>query len=807
MRFVVETKVALLTAVLVVLLIAAQLPAAEVTVAGRVVAQDTGKPLAGAKVALDPASCGGPGDRREAVTDSDGRFRWAHVLAAQYSISVEAEGYLEKEEGAAVGGANDLDLRLSMVEPPDLCGEIVGPDGQPVARREVLLMTRTREPGTSYWREACRSVTTDDEGWFRLPAWEPGEWKVTALVKGVGYATTALFEVVEGQGPPEFPLELKPAGTLAGRVTVTGTGEPIAGAQVRCGPGKAGAADELVSHTETLADGTFMLTDLTPGDYGVGVRADGYHRERVEVGLEAEEDRRGLVIELVPGGVVRGRVLGPDGQRPLEKAKISWSRSYSTETDAEGRFVLGNLRSGTCNLLVEADGFAPLRHKVEMPETGEPEEQRIVVSLRGGTITGRVIDSETGEPLAGQVVAAVEPVETSSDWGRAEDIAASRLASVEKWELPGGSPFLERTDVEGQYQFSHVPPNTYVVAVARDGGPNPLRYNVEVAEGETTGSIDFQVGRKMTGALAVRVMLPSGEPLADASVETAVDCPNRSGEAQDATSGDGYLYTRLRYPGRYALWVKREGYLPAVVEVEVHDPTAALERTVVLQPIPPGGPPVGSIGGRVFMPDGTTPAKGVFAAPFANSAFFPGADVISSRQGNTHLLNRDLGVETGGDGAFVIEGLPPGRYGVRACLDWTLGKERAPLAPEFDGILSANSELLEVREGEVTSGARIVLGTSGSLRVIVGNAQTNAPVADARVHWRQRGEGERVPFDKRTGSATAGKDGEARVDLLPPGSYSVQVNASGYEAAHEQSVGVEPGKETSIEVRLKPKEG
>ena len=87
-----ETKVSSFSAVLVALLIAAQLPAAEVTVTGRVVAEDTGKPLPGAKVALDPLACGGPGDRREAVTDSDGRFRWAHVLAAQYSISVEAEG-------------------------------------------------------------------------------------------------------------------------------------------------------------------------------------------------------------------------------------------------------------------------------------------------------------------------------------------------------------------------------------------------------------------------------------------------------------------------------------------------------------------------------------------------------------------------------------------------------------------------------------------------------------------------------------------------------------------------------------------
>ena len=60
--------------------------------------------------------------------------------------------------------------------------------------------------------------------------------------------------------------------------------------------------------------------------------------------------------------------------------------------------------------------------------------------------------------------------------------------------------------------------------------------------------------------------------------------PNGSGEADDATSDDGYLYTRLRNPGRYAMWVKREGYLPAVVEVQVDDPTAALERTVVLEP-------------------------------------------------------------------------------------------------------------------------------------------------------------------------------------------------------------------------------
>ena len=71
---------------------------------------------------------------------------------------------------------------------------------------------------------------------------------------------------------------------------------------------------------------------------------------------------------------------------------------------------------------------------------------------------------------------------------------------------------------------------------------------------------------------------------------------------------------------------------------------------------------------------------------------------------------------------------------------------------------------------------------------------------------RPAGKQERVPFDPPFVSVPASEDGGARVTPVPPGRYKGYVSASGYEATHEDSVTVEPGKETSIEVRLQPKE-
>ena len=63
--------------------------------------------------------------------------------------------------------------------------------------------------------------------------------------------------------------------TLSGTVTQTGNGQPLAGALV--------VVDELRKEVRTGDDGRYHFENVPPGQYHVGVRAEGYSTRRTEV--------------------------------------------------------------------------------------------------------------------------------------------------------------------------------------------------------------------------------------------------------------------------------------------------------------------------------------------------------------------------------------------------------------------------------------------------------------------------------------------------------------------------------------------
>jgi len=77
--------------------------------------------------------------------------------------------------------------------------------------------------------------------------------------------------------------------TLAGVVTQVENGQPMAGALV--------VIDELRRETRTGADGTYSFTGVPPGEYHVGVRAEGYTTRRTEVVVGSSPATLDLAVE------------------------------------------------------------------------------------------------------------------------------------------------------------------------------------------------------------------------------------------------------------------------------------------------------------------------------------------------------------------------------------------------------------------------------------------------------------------------------------------------------------------------------
>ena len=220
------------------------------------------------------------------------------------------------------------------------------------------------------------------------------------------------------------------------------------------------------------------------------------------------------------GGLIRGRVTGPDGQgvagamvRLMSSAVVSrtsstvgaaaavaFTEKFAT-TDAQGRYELRNVADGGYVLLVSKAGLAQAKD-IDAPATDRwrgtelslrAREQRNGVDLvlvKGGTVSGRVMDS-TGRPVVGASV--------RSETGGS-----------------GGSPV---SDAQGRYELRDLPAGALSIVVSRplkatgsfDGNETTQRRTIVLGEGQRLDGVDLVLPKG--GIISGRILDEFGEPV------------------------------------------------------------------------------------------------------------------------------------------------------------------------------------------------------------------------------------------------------------------------------------------------------
>ena len=222
------------------------------------------------------------------------------------------------------------------------------------------------------------------------------------------------------------------------------------------------------------------------------------------------------------GAPLSGRVVGEGGE-PVAGVNVyaatrtqAGGRSPNTTTSDEGgNFVFPALEPGLYTVFANLPGFVTESD----PETGRsasthrPGEQAVVRLVRGGVVTGAVVDPQ-GQPLV------------------ALGVRAIRVRHLDGRSQQGGVAFSaeDRTDDRGVYRIYGLQPGMYVVQAAGSfggtfgpvsayGGDVPTFYpsgtrdtaaEVAVRAGQETAGIDIRYrdeqGRRVTGT----VELPGG---------------------------------------------------------------------------------------------------------------------------------------------------------------------------------------------------------------------------------------------------------------------------------------------------------
>jgi hypothetical protein len=305
--------------------------------------------------------------RATARTDSEGRFRFKHLLGVSFSVWAKAPGFgVAMHVRAAPGEPVDLYLPAPRV----LGGQVVDEAGRPVPGAHVHAVSRR----TSLPYEAV----TESTGGFTLSGLDEGPFY---LVASAGDFLPAVKPQVE---PGAQPVRLRLTVPRTLEVRVTHDGAPVAGT-VRV------KADHL-SRQLRAEGGPARFTGLYPDEVVVTAEAAGLGSAPRT--LRLEEPITQVTLELEEAGRLLVTVVDEEGQpvpQPELTLRTPSGQELRRERGATGALVeLGPLVVGSYVLRARAEGFQDVERPVSVKAGETPLELEL---MRATLLSGQVLDA------------------------------------------------------------------------------------------------------------------------------------------------------------------------------------------------------------------------------------------------------------------------------------------------------------------------------------------------------------------------------------------------------------------------------
>ncbi|MFC0186763.1 carboxypeptidase regulatory-like domain-containing protein [Fictibacillus aquaticus] len=471
-------------------------------------------------------------------------------------------------------------------------------NGQPVAGAQVRLLSgATPVAVTSTDAFGKYSITNIASGTYIL---EFSKANYTTLAQGVLIESDTITIV--------NPVLVALPGTLQGTVTASGGGG-VNGAAVLLSD----SLGTVVAQAVTSPEGTYSISGIIPGHYTLTVSADGY--QSVTIGQNVPSNQvttADFVLQSNPG-TVTGTVTGSGA--PLANAFVEALNATgivvsSILTDGAGQYSISRLSAGSYRLRVSAPSHQTFIVGFSIAE-GETATVDVNLLASPGSITGTVIDEDTGAPIEG--------------------------ASLKVVNSSGITDATVLTDVNGQYTVNSLAPGNYVITFYSDGhGTKTVGAYVQ-SNLPTTVNVSL---KRLAGVLT-GIVSSGGSAISGSTVDVVL---NNIVVAKTLTDENGSYTISGLSPERYTVIFNAEGYSPVTLGAVIQDN----ETTVVNADLQLT---FGSLSGNVQDNEGNVLAGAVVLVKNADS------DVLISR------------VVTDTNGDFNIGELLPGSYNVIANID------------------------------------------------------------------------------------------------------------------------------------------
>ena len=552
-------------------------------------------------------------------------------------------------------GETEITKEVLLTPGEKVIGVVVDGKGDPVAGAQIMEMPDMGGMGMGMIRMMMLGgppkTHSNADGTFALGPFERDK-EISLAVSHRDYGPAAPTKATPGSGE-SVRIALTEPLTVTGKV-VDEQGEPVQGVRVNIEREEQAGGNPMRRQMAQMmgqsggtkpgvtdVNGVFTVRNAPLGQVKVQYEHDGYMEKTESMTLAPAKGEKKLPDATLERGLgISGMVVDEHGEPVPDVTFSAWSqdarqtpggnnggRTYFNGTsDAEGKFEQWGLADGTYKINIYSDEVyaEPLDAR-----TGQTDVR--IVIFKGGTLRGRVIAGGTRVADA--------------------DVRATFPGQPGRWMSGGNS----RTDSEGMFELSGLPPKPFTLRIDHDEYIELVVENVEAGDGVRefrleagrviTGKVVDQNGRAVGGA-NVSVDVPI-EPAADESTaELSRRLARGRGDREATTAPNG----TFRIAG-----IASQGEL----EITVDESGKGLIRTTVK--IAPGQNTVNlvaeigeSISGVVQKADGTPVG-------------FVNINASDGEGGHGHTWVR------GGDGKFEIRGLKKGKYTLTASR-WRDGK-------------------------------------------------------------------------------------------------------------------------------------
>jgi protocatechuate 3,4-dioxygenase beta subunit len=550
-------------------------------------------------------------------------------------------------------------------------GRVIDPKGSPVEGASLEL--RTRVGGR--WRGELDEEPLLDEGVGTTAVTDAsGRYRLSDVAPGARFVLTARhpsYSPTSYEGRilvrTDTVVELDDL-TLGVGVTIKGVvdepgGGPIPGARIVLTAGHFYGIDIQADHehvTSTDGRGEFTLKGIPQGSRRVYAWKEGFAQAATDpMDLTDGQVVTDVRLVLQPGVELEGRVVEAGGALvPIEGARIYATPTVARvmargagESAADGTFKLGGLTRDTYYITATASGYS----RAERTLVTLPSAPLVLEMARNGSVSGRVVDSVSGEPV------------------RIFSVAVKRSADG---PLVGVSRFQDVESEEGFFDIDDIEPDLYHVIVRAEGYATARSADFTVVRGALTPEVlvSLEGGSELRGVVVARgtgapvprarVTLLAGRTggsvIFDAFAEKA-----RANRRVETGEDGAYLFEHLP-PGQYSVRVDHDGYATATIDdIAVAEGGAGVEAEPVY--LSAGG----SVAGTVTGSDGGPEA---------------GARVSLSATGFQKTTTTD------DEGRYRIDHVPTGTYLVSVVSRG--GK------PDLGGLFDLEAVEVVVREGD-----------------------------------------------------------------------------------------------------------